>query len=121
MFADTIVLALTGIGNVTVVRINQDQYASEYLFKDATHQVRLRIRHSKVTDKKREQIYDRHNVEIERTIFAAGAVAEYLQRTYMVWETLPSDSSQATAGALAGWMQSTTPKANLAGLVAWES
>jgi len=121
MYADTIVLALTGFGNVTVIRINQDQYASEYLFRDATHMVQLRIRHSKVNDKKRNQSYDRHNVEIVRTIFATSTVAEYVQKAYLVWETLPSDGAQAVAGALSSWMQSTSPKANLAGLVAWES
>jgi hypothetical protein len=121
MFADTITLALTGVGNKTVIRINQDQYASEYLLREATESTRLRIRHSKVLDKDTGQTYDRHNVEIVRTIFATSTVAQYQQKCYVVWETLPSDGAQAVAGGLAAWMQSTTPKANLAGLVAWES
>lgn len=121
MYADTITLALTGVGNKTLIRINQDQYASEYLLREALESTRLKIRHSKVVDRTTKQTYDRHNVEIVRTIFAASPAAEYQQKAYLVWETLPSDGSQAVAGALAGWMQSTSPKANLAGLVAWES
>lgn len=120
MFADTITLALPAIGNITVVRINQDNFTSEYQFRDATHQVNLRIRHTKVTDKKRNQVYDRHNVEVARVIFATATTAEFVQKCYMVWETLPSDGAQATPGALAAWMQSSSP-ANLAKLAALES
>lgn len=121
MFADTITLALTGVGNKTLIRINQDQYASEYLLREALEATRMKIRHSKVVDRTSKLFYDRHNVEIVRTIFATTTAAEYQQKAYLVWETLPSDGAQAVAGALSSWMQSTTPKANLAGLVAWES
>lgn len=120
MFADPMTITLTGIGNITLARINQDSYTSEYQFRDATHQVNLRIRHTKVLNKKRNQTYDRHNVEVARIIFATSTVPEYEQKCYMVWETLPSDSSQATPGALAAWMQSASP-ANLAKLVQGES
>lgn len=121
MYADTIVLALTGIGNVTVVKVNQDNFGSEYQFRDATHQVIFRIRHTKVTDKVTKLVYDRHNVEIVRTVFASvSELNPRYQKTYFVWETLPSDQSQATPGALSAWMQSSSP-ANLAKLVAYES
>lgn len=121
MFADTITLNLTGFGNVVAVKVNQDNFGSEYQFRDATHQVILRIRHSKVTDKPTGLVYDRHNVEITRKIFASATeLSPRYQKTYMVWETLPSDQGQMTAGALAAWMQSSNP-ANLAKLVAYES
>lgn len=120
MYADTITLAMPVLGNVIVTRINQDNFASEYQFRDSTHQVNLRIRHTKVTDKKRNQVYDRHNVEVARVIFATATVPEFAQKCYMVWETLPSDGAQATPGALAAWMQASSP-ANLAKLAALES
>lgn len=122
MFADTIALTLTGIGSVTVVRINQDNYGSEYRFADTTHVVSMKIRNSKVADKNDGRTYDRHNVEITRTVLATSTVPQYRQKAYLVWEVLPTDAvAQATPGALAAWMQSTTPKANLAGLLAFES
>ncbi len=101
MLGQTFVLPQVG-GDITLNLINQDGYSSEYLFKDSTSQYRIRIRHTKTSaTTARPAIYDRHNLEVVQTIFAAGAVAEYERKFYFVIEHLPSDTSVALADAVA--------------------
>lgn len=119
MLGNTIVLPLSS-GNITCVKINQDQYSSEYLFRDATHQFRCRIRHTKTAATTERPSYDRHNFEVVQTIFAAGAVAEYERKFYFVHEHLPSDTSVVLADGVAD-LAIATSDAFLVSLLAWES
>lgn len=119
MFGNTLVLPKSG-GNVTLVKINQDGYASEYLFRDATSEHRVKIRHTTMTDKTENQAYDRHNVEITQKIFAAGEVPEYHRKVYIVVECKPGDTDIQLTDALSDWLISTS-NVNLNSLMAWES
>lgn len=119
MLGNTLVLPQVG-GNITLVKINQDSYSSEYLFRDATSQYRARIRHTKTVAKNGRPAYDRHNFEIVQTIFAAGEVAEYERKFYFVLEHLPSDGSVNLADAVAD-LCIATADAFLVSLVGWES
>lgn len=119
MLGNTLVLPQAG-GNITLVKINQDQYSSEYLFRDATSQYRARIRHTKTAAKADKPAYDRHNFEVVQTIFASGEVAEYERKFYFVLEHLPQDSSVALADAVADLAIATTD-AFLVSLIGWES
>lgn len=118
MFGATFVLPMSS-GNVTLVKINQDGYSSEYRFRDSTKSYFAKIRHSK-TKAKDGKMYDRHNVEIVCTIFATEANPEYYQKAYFVMEMLPSDTSVDLFDALAEWAISPT-NANLVSLANWES
>lgn len=93
----SIVLPLSS-GSVTLQKINQDNYASEFFYKDSTHQYQLRIRHSE--SKQDGVIYDRHNVELVETIFATPTVPEYRRKTYFVIEQLPADVSVVNTDGL---------------------
>lgn len=119
MLGNTLVLPQVG-GNITLVKINQDGYSSEYLFRDATSQYRARIRHTKTTATATRPAYDRHNFEVVQTIFAAGAVAEYERKFYFVLEHLASDTSVALADATAD-LAIATSNAFLVSLIGWES
>lgn len=119
MLGNTLVLPLS-TGNVTCIKVNQDNYSSEYLFKDATHQVRCRIRHTKTNPTSSRPAYDRHNFEVVETIFAAGAVAEYERKFYFVLEQLPGDVSVVNADGVADLMIASTD-AFLVSLMNWES
>jgi len=90
MFGNTLVLTL-GATPVTLVRINQDNYSSEYLYKDSVEQYRVRIRHTKVAAKNGRPEYDRHNFECTRTTFETDTVAAYDHKVYYVIEHKPSD------------------------------
>jgi hypothetical protein len=119
MLANTIVLPLS-TGNITVVRINQDNYGSEYRFVDATHSYVLKVRHSEVTHKVTGERYHRINVEVVRTVFASGGVLEYYQKHYFVTEQKISDSAVVLADGVADYMIATS-NAFLVSLMAWES
>lgn len=120
MLGDTIVLPQVG-GNITCKKINQDAYSSEYLFRDATSQYRVKVRHTKTNPTPtRPASYDRHNFEAVQTVFAAGDVAEYERKFYFVIEHKPGDTSVALADAVAD-LAIASSNALLVSLLGWES
>lgn len=119
MLGNTLVLPQVG-GNITLTKINQDGYSSEYLFRNSTSQYRARIRHTKTTATATRPSYDRHNFEVVQTIFAAGDVAEYERKFYFVLEHLPNDTSIALADAAAN-LAIASSDAFLVSLLGWES
>jgi len=119
MLGNTLALPV-GAGTVTLVKINQDSYSSEYLFRDATSQYRARIRHTKTAAKNGRPSYDRHNFEVVQTIFASGETAEYERKFYFVAEHLPSDTSVALVDAVAD-LSIATANAFPTSLFGWES
>lgn len=119
MLGNTLVLPQID-GDITLVKINQDSYSSEYLFRDATSQYRARIRHTKTAARNGRPAYDRHNFEVVQTIFASGEVAEYERKFYFVIEHLPNDTSVALADAVSD-LSIATSDAFLKSLLGWES
>lgn len=119
MLGNTLVLPQVG-GDITLTKINQDQYSSEYKFRNATSQYVAKIRHTKTNATATKPSYDRHNFEVVQTIFAAGDVAEYERKFYFVYENLPSDTSIALGDAVAD-LAILTSDAFLVSLSNWES
>lgn len=119
MLGNTLVLPMTG-GDVTCVKINQDNYSSEYLFRNSTSQVRCRIRHSTTKATANRPAYDRHNFEVLQTVFAAGDVAEYERKFYFVIEHKPGDTSVVVADSVAD-LAIASSNAFLVSLMGWES
>lgn len=117
--ANPLVLPVAG-GNITLPKINQDGYSSEYLFRDATHQYRVFIRHSKTKATALRPSYDRHNVEVVRTVWASGGVPEYDQKFYFVIEQKPADTAVLVGDAVADLMIASS-NAFMVSLLAWES
>lgn len=114
MLGDTLVLPQSG-GDITLKKINQDTYSSEYRFTDATSRYNAKIRHSKVGNGQ-----DRHNMEVVQTIFALGDVAEYERKFYFVYEHKPGDTSVALVDAVADKVILSS-NALMVGMVGWES
>lgn len=122
MFADTIVIPFSS-GNITVTKINQDNFGSTYRFNDATHEVKLSIRHSRTTAKNGKPSYDRHNFELVETVYATSTVPEFYRKSYGVIEQLPGDVATGctvNTNALANWLIAST-NAALVKLGNWES
>jgi hypothetical protein len=115
MFGDTLSLTINGAARVHV-KINQDGYASEYLYRSSTVESRVKIRHSNSNPRNGTR-YDRHNVEIVETVFATESTEEFIRKAYFITEQLPSDADTELMEGLAAWA---TP-ANLAKLNLWES
>lgn len=119
MLGDTLTLPQVG-GDVVLNKINQDGYSSEYLFRDSTSQYRARIRHTKTNARSDRPAYDRHNVEVVQTIFAAGDVEEYERKFYFVLEHLPGDTSVSLADAVCDLAIATTDEF-LTAILGWQS
>lgn len=117
MFGNTLVLPQVG-GNITLVKINQDAYSSEYMFRTALTQYNAKIRHSKVKVGAVE--YDRHNFEVVQVTFATATAAEFKRKFYFVYEHLPADTSVDLGDAVAD-LAILTADAFLISLFGWES
>jgi hypothetical protein len=118
MFTDPSAFPLSS-GSINLTRINQDGYSSEWRFQTSLLKYTFKVRHTKVAAKGTEPAKDRHNVEITRTTFAAGAVGEYSEKTYLVTEMLTSSTSVELPNALANWLIAST-NAQLTKLINWE-
>jgi hypothetical protein len=105
-------------GDVICAKINQDGYSAEYLYRDTTHEVKVKVRHSKVAATVARAAHDRHNVEIVETVFADGDDAEYDRKVYLVFEVIPGDTDSKLVDALADWVIAST---NIEKLAGWES
>lgn len=74
MFANTITLSL-GERDVTLNRVNQDAYGSEYKFAGELDEMTFKIRHSAESAKGQIPV-SRHNVFIEHTVYATPTAHE---------------------------------------------
>jgi hypothetical protein len=89
MFANTLTLTIDAVPKV-LNRINQDNRGSEYSFVSGTETISMLIRHT--VDKLATGDVNRHNVYIERTIFATPTVVEkYFSVTFTLRERRGSD------------------------------
>lgn len=82
MLNNTLTLTVNSVAKV-LVRINQDNYGSEYRLLSATEKYTLKVRHS--SQKSGTRIFDVHNVLVEHVVFATPTVAE---KTMTVSSTL---------------------------------
>lgn len=120
MFGNTLSLTVDGAGPLTLVKINQDGYSSEYLYKGTTIELTVRIRHSKTKATAGRPAYDRHNVEIVRTTYATETTPEYTTKVYIVKEHPPNVAEKELTDALADWLIASS-NANVVSLNNWES
>lgn len=117
MAAVTLTLPASG-GNIICNRINNDGYATEYLRRATTDDVRVRVRHTQTNPKGDTPSLDRHNVEITQKVFAVGETAEVNRKVYIVIEHEAGDDPTELTDALADWLIATA-NAKVDGLVGW--
>jgi hypothetical protein len=91
MFADPSVVTINAVAK-NLVRINQDQYSSEYMLRSATDEYRLRIRNTSRTEKVTNLKIDRHNVELIHSVFATSTAPAYTRKVYTVIENQQGDT-----------------------------
>ncbi|DAD50539.1 coat protein [ssRNA phage Gerhypos.4_57] len=123
MFADPQTLTVNAVAKA-LVRINQDEYSSEYLLRTTTNEFRLKIRNTSYRDKARNVMIDRHNVEFTETVFpVAPATLSTVRKTYVVIENQQGDTladPTYDAAALLSWLTAST-NANITKLMNFES
>lgn len=91
MFADPFVVTVNSVAK-NLVRINQDQYSSEYLLRSATDEFRLKVRNSTYTPRGSTLKIDRHNVDLTQTVFATATTPAYTRKMYVVIENQQGDT-----------------------------
>lgn len=119
MLGNTLVLPQAG-GDITLTKVNQDQYSSVYRFRNSTNMYVAKIRHTTVKATPTSVEKERHNFEVVHTVFAAGEVAQYERKFYFVHEHVPTDTSVALVDAVAD-LAILSSNAFLVSLVGWES
>lgn len=119
MLGDTITITVNAVARV-LSKINQDNFAAEYLLRTATEEFRVNVRHSTESAKVGIRPFERHNFELRHTVFATLTVAEVIRITATTIRCMKGDDPAAvvlTAKGETAWLSD----ANLAKLVAWES
>lgn len=73
MFANTLTLTIDSVAR-TLLRVNQDNFGSVYSYKDSTERLTMKIRHD--VENQKGQLVNRHNVFVERTVYATPTTSE---------------------------------------------
>lgn len=97
MFANTLTLTVNAVA-YTLNRINQDNFGSVYLFKDAVQKFEMKIRHS--TDNQNGFQQNRHNVYLEHVVYATPTASE---KFFSVTVTLRDREGSGPADLLKDW------------------
>lgn len=84
----------------TLARINGGEYSSEYFLRDTTLQYVLKIRHSRTKATATKPAYERHNVEIVKTVFAVGDTPAVVTKFYFVMEQEAGNTNVALADSI---------------------
>jgi len=92
MFSETIALTdIHGSTDMTLNRVKQDGYSSEYLLVTDLYEVRLYVRNTERFDKTRQLAIARHNVELVETVYPVGAVPSYVRKAFFTFEVQKGD------------------------------
>lgn len=102
MFADPSVVTIDSVAK-NLVRINQDQYSSEYMLRSSTDEFKLIIRNTSYYNKRTASPTDRHNFELTQTIFpVAPATTSVVRKVYVVIENQRGDDLAANTDVAVG-------------------
>lgn len=112
MFSDTVVLTdIHGTEDLTLNRVRQDGYSSEYLLVTDLKEVRFQIRNTERFDKARALKIGRHNVELKETVYPVGAVPAIIRTANFTFEIQQGDtlaSATDVARELLEWLAAST-------------
>jgi len=101
MFADPITINSVA---KALVKINQDQYGSEYFLREATQEFRLKIRNTSYKPAGSLQLTDRHNFEFVNTVYATATVPAIVRKIYSVFENSRNDTSADPLNVFLGFV-----------------
>lgn len=99
-------------------RTNQDNFGSTFLHKGVGFEVQLKIRHSYESKKTGQIQFERHNVDITKSVFNADGSVTVLQ-SYIVLRNVRGAAVAPTADLMQALCAFTTTNADA--LVEWEN
>lgn len=99
-------ITLTINGNAKVlVKINQDNFGSQYYLRETLQEFTVNVRHSKESPNTKTGIqYDRHNVELVHTVFPTETVPARSRVVYLVARNTRDDDYGAVGEDMAGFV-----------------
>jgi hypothetical protein len=91
-FADPTVVTINAIGK-SLVRINADNYSSEYKLREVLGEYTLNVRNSDRTDPKTGVKTFRHNIELIHIVYpVAPSTTQFTRKVYLVIENQAGDT-----------------------------
>lgn len=82
MIGDTITVTYNAVAT-TLNKINQDGYTSEYYKRGTLEDMRVYVRHSNERVVAGKPAYERHQVDLIRTVFATSTTPERVYQAYL--------------------------------------
>lgn len=104
----------------TLVKINQDNYGSQYYLRESTQEFTVNVRHTREKVLADGTQYDRHNVELVHTVFPTDTSIGFTRVQYIVTRNLRNDDYDSVEEgilALTGFIDSAT----VGNLLSWVS
>jgi hypothetical protein len=117
--ANPLVITINGT-DYNLIRINMDNYGSEYLYSGSTFELRMKIRHSKEKLVPGSAQIDRHNVELTQTVYPTADSPAIVRQAYAVLRNGYNDDKTA-ASYLDQGLVDFLSDAHLADVIAWAS
>lgn len=75
-------------------KINQDNFGSTYRLLSSVEKIDLKIRHQSEKPNAAGVVFDRHNVDLTRTVFSTGAgIPDIVTQCYVVFRHANNDLS----------------------------
>jgi hypothetical protein len=96
MLGDTLTVTLGGSGGTARVcnKINQDNYSSEYVNRNSTDEIRVKVRHSFEKSPVGSWPIERHNVEFTQTVFSGDpTIPDTFRQVYLILRNTKSDDA----------------------------
>lgn len=115
MLANTLV-----VNGVTLLRVREGEFSSEYRKVTSTQEYRLHFRHTNVKPLSNGKVRDRHNVELVVTTFATPTAPEEVQKAYIVIEQ-SNDNTDSSVSANLMAVLGANELALLSSVHAWDS
>lgn len=97
MFQNTLTLTIDSVAR-TLLRLNQDNFGSEYRYVDSVEKITMKIRHT--VDIVGNVSVNRHNVFLERTVYATPTS---LEKYWSATITLRDREGSGPADLLKTW------------------
>jgi hypothetical protein len=84
MIGDTLTVTYNSVAKVLNKVIPSAGVAAEYMLRDSVEEFRIRIRHTNETAKVGQPAYERHQIDLIRTVFATVSTPERVYQAYTV-------------------------------------
>jgi hypothetical protein len=117
-FANPLVISVNSV-NKTLIKINQDNYGSEYYLRESTGEYRAKIRHSRESAIVGSGQVHRSNFDLTYTIFSTTpGVPDNVRQVYLVLRNGVADDA-TLVGYIGAALSALLVQARYEDLVAW--